>query len=128
MSQVPPDLKYSSTHQWAKQETDGTVTVGITDHAQAELGDLVFVDLPEVGNAVQAGRPCMVVESVKSASDVHAPVSGEIVEINRAVADRPEQINEQPYEAWLLRIRPADSSELDALLDAEAYRSLIGAV
>lgn len=128
MSQVPPDLKYSSTHQWAKQETDGRVTVGITDHAQAELGDLVFVDLPEVGNSVQAGRPCMVVESVKSASDVHAPVSGEIVEINRAVADRPEQINDQPYEAWLLRIHPADPSELDALLDAEAYLSLIGAV
>ncbi|MBN2702035.1 MAG: glycine cleavage system protein GcvH [Methylohalobius sp. ZOD2] len=128
MSQVPSDLKYSSTHQWAKKETDGTVTVGITDHAQAELGDLVFVDLPEVGNSVQAGRPCMVVESVKSASDVHAPVSGEIVEINRAVADRPERINEQPYEAWLLRIHPADPSELDALLDAEAYLSLIGAV
>jgi len=126
MSQVPEGLKYSTTHQWARLEADATVVVGVTDHAQAELGDLVYVELPKVGTQVKAGKPFMLLESVKAASDVHAPVSGEVIEVNDKAAARPEWINEAPYEAWLVRIRPLDPAEFDGLLDAQAYRSLIG--
>ncbi|BCX89538.1 glycine cleavage system H protein [Methylomarinovum tepidoasis] len=127
MSRIPEDLRYSPTHQWARREADGTITVGITDHAQAELGDIVYVELPKEGAQVKAGRPCMVIESVKAASDVHAPVSGEIVAVNEVVAEHPERLNEDPYTAWLFRLRPSDPAEWDGLLDADAYRRLIGA-
>lgn len=127
MSQVPEELKYSTTHQWARLEADGTVVVGITDHAQAELGDLVYVELPKVGTEIEAGKPFMLLESVKAASDVHAPVSGEVIEVNEEASVRPEWINEAPYEAWLVRVRPLDPAEWDGLMDAKAYRSLIGA-
>ncbi|BCX81964.1 glycine cleavage system H protein [Methylomarinovum caldicuralii] len=126
MSRIPEELRYSPTHQWARREADGTVTVGITDHAQAELGDIVYVELPKAGAQVKAGQPCMVIESVKAASDVHAPVSGEIVAVNEAVAEHPERLNEDPYSAWLFRVRPSDPAEWDRLLDAEAYRRLLG--
>ncbi len=125
MSQMPEGLKYSPTHQWARLAGNGTVTMGITGQAQAELGDLVYVELPEVGIQVKAGQPFMMLESVKAASDVHAPLSGEIVEVNGEAAARPESINEAPYEAWLVRIRPDDPAALECLLDAKAYRSLI---
>ena len=122
MSQTPESLKYAKTHEWARLEDDGTITVGISDHAQELLGDLVFMELPEVGTSVSAGKECAVVESVKAASDVYAPVSGEITETNAALADSPEIVNSDPYgEGWLFRIKPSDAGELDLMLDAKAY-------
>ena len=122
MSQTPGNLKYAKTHEWARLEDDGTITVGISDHAQELLGDLVFMELPEVGTSVSAGKECTVVESVKAASDVYAPVSGEITETNAALADSPEIVNSDPYgEGWLFRIKPSDAGELDLMLDAKAY-------
>jgi glycine cleavage system H protein len=122
MSQTPEDLKYAKTHEWARLEGDGTVTVGISDHAQELLGDLVFVELPETGTSVTAGKECAVVESVKAASDVYAPVSGEIVDTNAELADSPEIVNSDPYgKGWLFRVKPTGTGELDALLDAKAY-------
>ncbi len=122
MSQTPGNLKYAKTHEWARLEDDGTITVGISDHAQELLGDLVFMELPEVGTSVSAGKECAVVESVKAASDVYAPVSGEITETNAALADAPEIVNSDPYgEGWLFRIKPSDAGELDLMLDAKAY-------
>ncbi|MEE8210596.1 MAG: glycine cleavage system protein GcvH [Acidiferrobacterales bacterium] len=122
MSQTPENLKYAKTHEWARLEDDGTITVGISDHAQELLGDLVFMELPEVGTSVSAGKECAVVESVKAASDVYAPVSGEITETNAALADAPEIVNSDPYgEGWLFRIKPSDAGELDLMLDAKAY-------
>lgn len=122
MSETPVELKYVKSHEWVRQEDDGSLTVGITDHAQALLGDLVFVELPQVGRSFTAGQECAVVESVKAASDVYSPVSGEVVAVNDALADTPELINQSPYgDGWLLRLRPSDSAELEALLDAEAY-------
>ncbi len=122
MSQTPGNLKYAKTHEWARLEDDGTITVGISDHAQELLGDLVFMELPEVGTSVGAGKECAVVESVKAASDVYAPVSGEITETNAALADAPEIVNSDPYgEGWLFRIKPSDAGELDLMLDAKAY-------
>lgn len=118
---IPSDLRYTATHQWVKAEPDGTVTVGITDHAQEQLGDVVFVQPPELGSRVTRGDTCAVVESVKAASDIPAPVSGEIVGINAQAGDAPEMLNREPYRAWLFRIRPSDSSELAQLLDAAAY-------
>jgi len=124
--EIPEELRYSRTHEWVRQEEDGTVTVGITDHAQALLGDLVYVELPEVGRELEAGEACAVVESVKAASDVYAPVGGEVVEVNEELADAPERINEDPYGAgWLLRLRPSDPAELEGLLDAAAYGALV---
>jgi len=118
---APEDLKYTATHQWVRMEADGTATVGITDHAQEQLGDVVFVQPPETGRKVKRGENCAVVESVKAASDIPAPLSGEIVEVNPAVADAPEKLNQAPYTAWLFRIRPDNAAERAGLLDAAAY-------
>lgn len=122
MSNIPGDLKYTRSHEWVRVEDDGTATVGITDHAQDALGDLVFVETPESGRSVSAGDACAVVESVKAASDVYAPVAGEVLGGNEALGDRPELVNEDPYgEGWLFKIRLASSGEIDNLLDAEGY-------
>ena len=121
MSQAPNDRKYSAEHQWALPESDGTITVGITDYAQETLGDLVFVQLPEVGSNVDANQQVAVVESVKTASDVFAPMSGKIIAINEAAADTPESINEDAYAAWLFKIQPANPAEYDELMDADTY-------
>jgi glycine cleavage system H protein len=118
---TPPDLKYSDTHEWLKREADGTYTVGITFHAQDMLGDVVFVQTPAAGRKVKKGEEVGVIESVKAAADIYAPVSGEIVDANAALDDSPQKINEDPYGAWLFRVRPESESELDALLDAAAY-------
>ena len=122
---IPDNLKYTATHQWVRVEADGTETVGITFHAQEQLGDVVFVQHPVIGRKVKQGEACAVVESVKAASDIPAPVSGEIVAVNAALVDAPEKLNQEPYAAWLFRIRPADASEFGALLDATAYRELV---
>lgn len=128
MSETPKDLKYTKTHEWVKPESDGTLTVGITDHAQDLMGDMVYIELPEVGRQVTAGKECAVVESVKAASDVYAPVSGEVVAANDALADAPETVNKDPHGAgWMFRIRPANKAEFDALLDAKAYAALVAA-
>ena len=125
---APDDLKYTPTHQWVKLEADGTATVGITFHAQEQLGDVVFVQHPALGRKLERGENCAVVESVKAASDIPAPVSGEIVAINPAVADAPERLNQDPYGAWLFRIRLANASEAGTLLDAAAYSKWVGEV
>ena len=121
MSQAPNDRKYSAEHQWALTEADGTITVGITDYAQETLGDLVFVQLPEVGSDVSANQQVAVVESVKTASDVFAPMSGKIIAVNDAATDAPETINEDAYAAWLFKIQPSNPAEYDALMSADAY-------
>lgn len=122
MSNVPSDLKYTKTHEWVRDEGDGVVTIGITDHAQELLGDLVFVELPEVGASLDHGGDCAVVESVKAASDVYAPVSGEVVEVNEGLADAPETINSDAYgDGWMFKVKLADAGELDELMAAEAY-------
>lgn len=122
MSNIPADLKYAKSHEWAKKQPDGTVLVGITDHAQSALGDLVFVEVPKAGRAVKAGEACAVVESVKAASDVYAPISGEVVESNAALASAPETLNQDPYgKGWMFKLKPANAAELDTLLDAGAY-------
>jgi glycine cleavage system H protein len=121
MSQLPAELKYAASHEWARLDGD-VVTVGITDHAQDALGDLVFVELPTVGDVVSAGQEAGVVESVKAASDIYAPVSGEIIAINEALVDAPEIVNTEPYTGgWLYQIKISDAAELDELLSAEAY-------
>ena len=126
MSNLPNDLKYNKSHEWARNNGDGTLTLGITDHAQELLGDLVFVELPEVGQSVAAGGECAVVESVKAASDVYSPAAGEVIETNEALADSPELINEDPYgEGWILKLRMSDASEWDNLLDADAYAKML---
>lgn len=122
MSNIPAELRYAATHEWARLEEDGTVTVGITDHAQGALGDVVFVELPELDIDIQAGTEAGVVESVKAASDIYAPVSGTVIAINEALEDAPETINEDPYgSGWFFKLRPTDTAELDELLDAEGY-------
>jgi glycine cleavage system H protein len=124
MSNIPAELKYTAEHEWIRSNGDGTVTIGITDHAQEQLGDLVYVESPEVGQAVAAGDDCAVVESVKAASDVYSPLDGEVVEVNEALADSPELVNQEPYgEGWLFRVKTADN--LDSFLDAEAYAEII---
>ncbi len=121
--ETPKDLKYSATHEWSKVEGD-TVTVGITDFAQDQLGDVVFVELPEEGKTFSAGDPVAVVESVKTASDIYAPVSGEVVEVNGGLEDAPEKLNESPYEGgWLFKLRMSDESETGSLLSAEDYEA-----
>jgi len=123
MSIIPDNLKYTKTHEWARLNGDGAVTVGITDHAQSQLGDMVFVELPEVGTTLAAGKECAVVESVKAASDVYSPLNGEVQEVNEALTDSPELINQDPYgNGWLFRMSTADS--LDGLLDVAAYAKL----
>lgn len=122
MSNTPSELKYASSHEWTRLEADGTVTVGISHHAQNALGDVVFIELPEVGAEYSQGDETAVVESVKAASDIYAPVSGEIIEVNEALDESPETVNEYPYsDGWFFRMQPSDPSELDNLLDAEAY-------
>ena len=123
---IPANLRYTSSHEWLRRETDGTVTVGITDHAQAQLGDLVFIELPKAGRKVGAGEACAVVESVKAASDVYAPLAGEIVAANADAVATPEAVNQDAYAAWLFRIRPTEPSALDAMLDARGYQAVIG--
>jgi len=118
---VPADLKYTQSHEWVKLEADGSVTVGITDHAQEALGDIVFLDLPEAGRQVNAGEECAVVESVKAASDIYAPIAGEVIARNDAALDAPESVNQDAYAAWLFKLKPADAAQLDTLLDAAAY-------
>lgn len=126
MSDFPDDLKYAATHEWVRLEEDGTVTVGISDHAQELLGDIVFIELPEEGATVTARQEMSVVESVKAASDIYAPVSGEIVAVNDDLTDSPEVVNNSPYEdGWICRILPSDDTELAELMDAEAYAAQI---
>lgn len=126
MSNIPADLKYVASHEWLKLEDDGIITVGITDHAQDLLGDVVFVELPEVGRAVSADEEIAVVESVKAASDVYAPIAGEIVEINDELVDSPELANEDPYgKAWFFKVKPANVADYDDLLSAEEYQSAL---
>lgn len=124
---VPEQLKYSATHQWARREDDGIVSVGITHHAQEQLGDVVFVENPAPGRRLKQGEACGLVESVKAASDICSPVSGEVVAVNEALSDAPEQINEDPYAAWMFRVRPDSIAELDGLLDAAAYQKIADA-
>ena len=122
MSQTPSELKYASSHEWALLEEDGTVTVGISDHAQEALGDVVFVELPEVGDTLAAADEAGVVESVKAASDIYAPISGEVIATNPLLEDAPETVNADPYhDGWFYKLKPSDVSELDALLSAESY-------
>ena len=128
MSKTPKELKYTKSHEWVRQESDGTVTVGITDHAQDLMGDMVYVELPDAGKKVTAAKECAVVESVKAASDVYAPVSGEIVAANTALADAPETVNKDPYGAgWMFRIKPANAADVKSLLDAAAYDAVLAA-
>jgi glycine cleavage system H protein len=126
MSQIPGDLKFLKSHEWARVEADGRVTVGISDHAQGLLGDLVYVELPSVGDSVSAGNAVAVVESVKAASDVYSPVSGTVVAVNDALSDKPETINEDAYgQGWLYVLEQVDSADLEALLDANAYAAAL---
>ena len=122
---TPDNLKYTKSHEWARLTDDGLIEVGITDHAQEALGDIVFLDLPEAGRVVKAGEEIAVVESVKAASDIYAPIAGEIVAANRAAADAPESVNTDAYAAWLFKIRPANAGDLDKLLDAKAYAGVV---
>jgi glycine cleavage system H protein len=122
---VPADRKYAESHEWARARPDGTVDVGISDHAQAALGDLVFIELPVVGRKLAAGEASAIVESVKAASDVYAPVAGDVVAVNDDVTSAPEKVNENAYEAWLFRLKPADPDALSKLLDAAAYEKSI---
>lgn len=118
---VPANLKYAKSHEWTRLEADGTITIGISDHAQEALGDIVFLELPEVGRIVKAGKEIAVVESVKAASDIYSPISGEVVAINQPAADTPESVNQDAYATWLFKIKPSNPAEYDALLDAAAY-------
>jgi len=126
MSNIPSELKYATSHEWVRNEGDGIVTVGITEHAQELLGDMVFVELPEVGETVSVGDDVAVAESVKAASDIYAPVSGEIIEVNEELEDSPELVNSDPFgDGWMFKIKLEDESELDSLLDAEGYEASI---
>lgn len=127
MSLLPEHLKYALSHEWAQIEDNNFVRVGITDFAQAELGDLVYVELPEVGQKVNANESCATIESVKTASDIHSPVSGEIVEINQSVVDDPEKITDSAYDAWLFCVKASDLSEIEKLLSPYAYQTMISA-
>ncbi|MBA3033448.1 MAG: glycine cleavage system protein GcvH [Gammaproteobacteria bacterium] len=124
MMNIPADLKYTQSHEWVKQEADGTVTIGITDHAQEALGDIVFLELPEPGRLVKAGQECAVVESVKAASDVYAPLAGEIVARNEDAIGAPESVNQDAYATWLFKLKPANLADLAGLLDAAAYEKV----
>ena len=125
MSETPTECKYLATHEWARLEEDGSVTIGITDHAQNALGDVVYVELPEQGQEVGSGDDVAVVESVKAASDIYAPITGAVVAVNSALDDEPEKVNQDPYgEGWFFKIEPNDVGELEDLLDAEAYQEV----
>ena len=123
---TPADLKYTESHEWVRHESDGTLVVGITDHAQEALGDLVFIELPAVGRTLSAGEACAVVESVKAASDIYAPVAGEVVAANQAVSDAPETVNADAYANWLFKLKPANAADVDKLLDAAGYAASVG--
>jgi len=125
MSELPENLKYAKTHEWSKLEADNVVRVGITDFAQEELGDLVYVELPELAKQYNAGEQCAVVESVKTASDLFSPVTGSVVAINEAITDSPEQVNDEPYDTWLFCIKADNVAELDGLMDAGSYQEMI---
>ena len=118
---LPPDLRYTESHEWVRRESDGTVTIGITDHAQEQLGDIVFVEAPAVGRKVKAGETVGVVESVKAASDIYAPLAGEVVAANAALGNAPEQVNADAFAAWMYRIKPDNPTDVEKLLDAHAY-------
>ncbi|MAT51942.1 MAG: glycine cleavage system protein H [Porticoccaceae bacterium] len=127
MSELPSELRYLETHEWVRNEGEGIATIGITDHAQDALGDVVYVELPEVGSTVNAGEEAGVVESVKAASDIFSPVTGEVIAINEALEDAPETINDSPYgDGWFFKVKMADPAELDGLLDADGYREAAG--
>ena len=123
---TPTDLRYTASHEWVRTESDGSLTVGVTDHAQEALGDVVFLELPEAGRVVAAGEAIAVIESVKAASDIYAPVAGEIIASNEAAVDAPESVNADAYAAWLFKIKPANAADVDALLDAAGYEAAIG--
>jgi glycine cleavage system H protein len=128
MSEIPDEMKYAATHEWARLEEDGTVTVGISDHAQQALGDVVFVEMPELGLTISEGEEAGVVESVKAASDIYSPIRGEVIEVNPKLDDAPETVNEDPYgEGWFFKLQPQDLADLDELLDAEAYAEVCDA-
>ena len=124
---LPQNLRYTESHEWIRTESDGTITVGITDHAQEALGDIVFLELPEAGKTYAAGDACAVVESVKAASDIYAPVAGEIISANTDITSTPEQVNADAYGAWLFKMKPADITKVEGLLSAESYGKNIGA-
>ncbi|WP_413793129.1 MULTISPECIES: glycine cleavage system protein GcvH [unclassified Pseudomonas] len=126
MSDIPAELRFAESHEWARLEADGTVTVGISDHAQEALGDVVFVELTEVGKSFAAGDQAGVVESVKAASDIYAPIAGEVIAVNEELDGSPELLNSDPYGAWIFKLKPSDKSELDKLLDAAGYKAAIG--
>jgi glycine cleavage system H protein len=126
MSNIPAELRFAESHEWARLEADGTVTVGISDHAQEALGDVVFVELTEVGKVFAAQDQAGVVESVKAASDIYAPIGGEVIAVNEELGGSPELLNSDPYGAWIFKIKPTDAAELDKLLDAGAYKAAIG--
>ena len=126
MSEAPDDLRYTKSHEWVRLNDDGTATVGITDHAQDQLGDMVYVEVPEVDHELEVEDACAVVESVKAASDVYAPVAGTVVEANEDLADSPETVNQDPFGAgWIMKIRPVDASAIDALMDMDAYLAFL---
>jgi glycine cleavage system H protein len=126
MSSIPSNLKYLDSHEWARLESDGTVTIGISDHAQGALGDLVFVEVPEVGRALTKGGAAAVVESVKAASDVYSPISGQVIAANDALSATPELVNSDPYgQGWLFKVKPSNSGELGSLLDSKAYEKVV---
>ena len=127
MSKAPAELKYAESHEWVRVEADGSVTIGITDHAQEALGDLVFVELPQVGTDVAAGKEVAVVESVKAAADVYAPISGKVLAVNEAVTDAPESVNQDAYAAWLFKMAPSNPAEIEALLSADDYLAVADA-
>jgi glycine cleavage system H protein len=127
MNELPGDLKYSKSHEWVRINDDGTLTIGITDHAQEQLGDMVYIEIPEAGRELDAEEACAVVESVKAASDVYTPVAGVVIEGNELLADAPETVNSDPYgEGWLLRMTPANSNDLSGLMDANDYETFLG--
>ena len=126
MSDIPADLRFAESHEWARLEVDGTVTVGISDHAQEALGDVVFVELAEIGKAFAAGDAAGVVESVKAASDIYSPVAGEVIAVNEELSGSPELLNSDPYGAWIFKLKPSDKAELDKLLGAAGYKAAIG--
>ncbi|NBA97215.1 glycine cleavage system protein GcvH [Pseudomonas sp. R5(2019)] len=126
MSDIPAELRFAESHEWARLEADGTVTVGISDHAQEALGDVVFVELTEVGSVFGAGDQAGVVESVKAASDIYAPVAGEVIAVNDELSDSPESLNSDPYGAWIFKLKPSNPSDLEKLLDAAGYKAAIG--
>lgn len=126
MSNLPTDLKYAKSHEWVRVQKDGTVTIGITDHAQDLLGDMVFVEVPDVGRTLKAGEACAVVESVKAASDVYSPVSGNVIDANDALSGSPELVNNEPYAGgWIMSLKPSNPAELDGLMDTAAYQAFL---